>query len=144
MTENAARNFAEKGTAYAKDTLEKSKTAAEQTNKVMEEAYTTASKGAVDFNLHLIEIAQANMNSAFDFARQLTRVTSPTEFFERPPRRGSSSKRSPNKQSSSRPSRKKRPPTPLNHSSPASPKHSTRYSTRAAKSLRFFSTPRLC
>ena len=82
MTENAARNFAEKGTAYAKDTLEKSKTAAEQTNKVMEEAYTTASKGAVDFNLHLIEIAQANMNSAFDFARQLTRVTSPTEFFE--------------------------------------------------------------
>ena len=42
----------------------------------------TASKGAADFNLHLLEMAQANMNAAFDFARQLTRVKSPTEFLE--------------------------------------------------------------
>jgi hypothetical protein len=40
------------------------------------------SKGAADFNLHLLEIAQVNMNAAFDFARQLTRVKSPSEFFE--------------------------------------------------------------
>ena len=48
----------------------------------MERTYSTASKGAVDFNLHLLEMAQANMNLAFDFARQLTRVKSPTEFLE--------------------------------------------------------------
>jgi phasin len=48
----------------------------------MEHAYTTASKGAVDFNLQLLEVAQANMNAAFDFARRLARVSSPTEFFE--------------------------------------------------------------
>ena len=34
------------------------------------------------FNLHLLDITQANMNAAFDFARQLTRVTSLPEFFE--------------------------------------------------------------
>ena len=48
----------------------------------MEQTYSAASKGAADFNLHLLDIAQANMNAAFDFARQLTRVTSPSEFFE--------------------------------------------------------------
>ena len=29
-----------------------------------------------------LDIIQANTNAAFDFARQLTRVTSPSEFFE--------------------------------------------------------------
>ena len=48
----------------------------------MERTYSTASKGAADFNLHLLEMAQANMNAAFDFARQLTHVKSPSEFFE--------------------------------------------------------------
>ena len=78
MTETATRNFAHK----AKDTLEKSTIAAEETTKAMEQSYKTASKGAVDFNLQLIDIAQANMNAAFDFARQLSRVKSPTEFLE--------------------------------------------------------------
>ena len=49
MAENTARDFAQKGTAYARDTLEKSTAVAEETKKVMEHAYTTASKGAVDF-----------------------------------------------------------------------------------------------
>ena len=48
----------------------------------MERTYSTASKGAADFNLHLLEVAQENMNAAFDLARQLTRVKSPSEFFE--------------------------------------------------------------
>ena len=82
MAENTARDFAQKGTAYARDTLEKSTAVAEESKKVMEQAYTTASKGAVDFNLQLLEVAQFNMNAAFDFARRLARVSSPTEFFE--------------------------------------------------------------
>ena len=48
----------------------------------MEQTYSTASKGAADFNLHLLEIAQENTNAAFDFARQLSGVKSPSEFFE--------------------------------------------------------------
>src|SRR5271166_2816694 len=71
MTEKVVRQFAERGSAVA-----------EEARKGIEQAYTTASKGAVDFNLQLIDIAQVNMNAAFDFARQLSRVKSPTEFFE--------------------------------------------------------------
>ena len=82
MAENVAREFAEKSAERAKDTYGKAQAAAEETTKVMERTYSTASKGAADFNLHLLEIAQVNMNAAFDFARQLTRVKSPSEFFE--------------------------------------------------------------
>jgi phasin len=82
MTENVARELAEKGAAYAKDTYGKTQAAAGETTKVMQQTYSAASKGAADFNLHLLDIAQANMNAAFDFARQLARVTSPSEFFE--------------------------------------------------------------
>ena len=33
--------------------------------------YSAVSKGASDFNLHLLEITQKNMNAAFDLARHL-------------------------------------------------------------------------
>ena len=82
MPENVAREFVEKGAARAEDAYRKTQAAAGETTKVMEQTYSAASKGAADFNLHLLDIAQANMNAAFDFARQLTRVTSPSEFFE--------------------------------------------------------------
>jgi len=82
MTENVAREFVEKGAARAEDAYRKTQAAAGETTKVMEHTYSAASKGAADFNLHLLDIAQANMNAAFDFARQLTRVTLPSEFFE--------------------------------------------------------------
>ena len=82
MTENVAREFAEKSAERVKDTYGKVQAVAEETTKVVERTYSTASKGAADFNLHLLEMAQANMNAAFDFARQLTHVKSPSEFFE--------------------------------------------------------------
>jgi phasin len=82
MTKNVAREFVEKGAARAEDAYRKTQAAAGETTKVMEQTYCAASKGAADFNLHLLDITQANMNAAFDFARQLTRVTSPSEFFE--------------------------------------------------------------
>jgi len=82
MTETAVRELADKGAAYAKDTYAKTQAAAGETTKIMQQTYFAASKGAADFNLHLLDIAQENMNAAFDFARQLTRVTSPTQFFE--------------------------------------------------------------
>jgi hypothetical protein len=49
----------------------KAQAAAEETTKVMERTYSTASKGAADFNLHLLEMAQANMNAGL-------RLCSPT------------------------------------------------------------------
>jgi hypothetical protein len=69
-------------TAYAKEAYGKTQAAAGEATKVMEQTYSAASKGAADFNLHLLDIAQTNINATFDFARQLTQVKSPTEFFE--------------------------------------------------------------
>jgi phasin family protein len=89
MAENAARNFAQKAstdikeaTSDIRDTWENSKTTAREATKAMEQSYVTASKGAVDFNLKLIDIAQDNMNAAFEFARQVSHVKSPSEFLE--------------------------------------------------------------
>ena len=61
---------------------EKHKQPAGKPRRSWSRTYSAASKGAADFNLRLLEIAQANMNAAFDLARQITRVTSPSEFFE--------------------------------------------------------------
>ena len=72
MTENVVRHTAEKGAAHAKDAYRRTQEAAGETTKVMEQTYSAASKGAADFNLHLLDITQANMNAAFDFARELT------------------------------------------------------------------------
>jgi len=82
MTENVAREFAEKSAERVKDTYKKAQSAAKETTVVMERTYSTASKGAADFNLQLLEIAQENMNAAFDYARHLTRVKSPLDFFQ--------------------------------------------------------------
>ena len=83
MTENVVRHTAERGAAHAKDAYRKTQEeAAGEATKVMEQTYSAASKSAADFNLHLLDITQANMNAAFDFARQLTRVTSLPELFE--------------------------------------------------------------
>jgi phasin len=77
-----AENPAEKASNYTADTLQKTKAAAEETAKMMQQSYATASRGTVDFNLKLIEMAQDHMNAAFDFARQLAQVKSPSEFLE--------------------------------------------------------------
>jgi phasin family protein len=42
----------------------------------------TATKSGADFNLRLLEMVHDNTNSAFDFARRLIAVTSPSEFLE--------------------------------------------------------------
>jgi phasin len=68
MTENTARKF---GAA-----------ATEQATNLMENAYSTATKGIRDYNLKMLEIAQANADAAFDYARQLLDVKSPSEMIE--------------------------------------------------------------
>ena len=82
MAETATRNFAQRTGDYAAEKIEKSKARAEEATKIMEHSYTAASKGAVDFNVKLIDLAQENVNDAFNFARELQRVQTPTAFFE--------------------------------------------------------------
>ena len=78
----AFREFAERGVAQAKDTYEKMKAAAEEATDVLETTYSTATKGASDYGLKVIETARANTNAAFDFASQLMTVKSLSEMVE--------------------------------------------------------------
>ncbi len=78
----AFREFAEKGVSQAKDNWEKMKVASEEATSMIEESYATASKGAADYGLKLIEVARANTNSAFDFAGQLFGTKSLSEAVE--------------------------------------------------------------
>ena len=84
MTEGteAVRELTQQGAAYSKDMYEKTNAAAEEANKVLERTYATVTKGAADFNLQSLEMARTNTNAAFDFARQLVGVKSPSEFLE--------------------------------------------------------------
>jgi len=78
----AFREFAEKGVAQAKDAYEKVKAAAEEATDLLEDTYSTAAKGAADYNLKVIEAARANTNAAFDYARELLDVKSLSEVVE--------------------------------------------------------------
>src|SRR5215831_528878 len=56
---SAFREFAEKGVAQAKENYEKVKSAAEQATDVLEDTYSTASKGCASYGLKLIEVGRA-------------------------------------------------------------------------------------
>ena len=90
----AFREFAEKGVSQAKETYEKMKSAAEEATDVLEDTYATATKGASDYGLKVIEAARANTNAAFDFASELMTVKSSPRWSNcRPRMRASSSRR---------------------------------------------------
>ena len=78
----AFRELADKGVAQARDTYEKAKAVTEKATGQLKDAYTTAAKGATDYNLKVIEIARTNTNTAFDNAYELLGVKSPSEFVE--------------------------------------------------------------
>jgi phasin len=78
----AFREFAEKGVSQAKDTWEKMKSASEEATDLLEDSYTSAAKGAVDYNRKVVEIARSNANAAFDFATELLTVKSISEIVE--------------------------------------------------------------
>jgi phasin len=78
----AFREFAEKGVAQAKDNYEKMKAAAEQATDMLEATYSTATRGAADYGLKVIEAARVNTNSAFDYAGELMTAKSLSEVVE--------------------------------------------------------------
>jgi phasin len=78
----AFREVAEKGVAQAKEHYEKMKSAAEDATEMLEETYTTASKGCSDYGLKLVETAKANSNAAFDLFGELLTAKSYAEVVE--------------------------------------------------------------
>jgi phasin len=78
----AFREFAEKSVSQAKDNWEKMKAVTEDATDMIESSYSTASKGAADYGLALIDVARANTNAAFDFYSQLMTAKSVSEVIE--------------------------------------------------------------
>jgi phasin len=78
----AFREIAERGVAQCKDTYEKMKAAAEEATDVLETTYATATKGASDYGLKVIEAARVNTNAAFDFAGELITAKTLSEVIE--------------------------------------------------------------
>src|SRR5690242_1434926 len=78
----AFRELAEKGVAMAKDNYEKIKGAAEEATDVLEETYSTASKGCSGYGLKVIDAARVNSNAAFDLFGELLAAKSYAEAVE--------------------------------------------------------------
>jgi phasin len=78
----AFREFAERGVAQCKDNYEKMKAAAEEATDVLETTYSTASKGASDYGLKVIETARLNTNAAFDYVGELMTAKTLSEVVE--------------------------------------------------------------
>jgi phasin len=78
----AFRDMAEKSLSQAKDSYEKIKSAAEEATGLLEDTYATASKGAADYALKVIEMARENSNATFDFAVELLGAKTFSELVE--------------------------------------------------------------
>ena len=78
----AFREFAEKGVSQAKENYEKMKSAAEEATDLLVGTYATASKGASEYGLKVIEVARSHTNATFDFVTELMGAKSVSEFVE--------------------------------------------------------------
>jgi phasin len=78
----AFREIAERSVSQAKETYEKMKSAAEQATGVMEDTYSTATKGASDYGLKMIEVARSNTNAVFDYYVELMGAKSLAQMME--------------------------------------------------------------
>jgi phasin len=78
----AFREFAEKGVAQAKENYEKVKSAAEKATDVLEDTYSTASKGCASYGLKVIETTRANSDAAFDLLTEVMTAKSYSQVVE--------------------------------------------------------------
>jgi phasin len=78
----AFRATAENGSAQAKEAFEKMSAATAEATALIKNSYSTAVKGAQDYNTKVIEFANANTEAAFAFAQKLFGVKSPSDFIE--------------------------------------------------------------
>ena len=78
----AFRATAEKGSAQAKEAFEKINAATAEATDLIKNSYSTAVKGAQDYNTRVIEFAQTNTEAALDFVQKLSGVKSPSDFIE--------------------------------------------------------------
>ncbi len=79
---SGARKLPDLSTVQAKHTFEKASAAGEEATRRIEDTYSRVAQGTIDFHRKVLEIAQANVDAAFNCAQELVGVTSPSQFFE--------------------------------------------------------------
>jgi phasin len=79
---NQTRKFTDKSAAIASETLEKGKAAAEQATRAVQQSYSVTVDNIRDFNVKIIDMAQANAEAVFEFARQLATAKQPSDMVE--------------------------------------------------------------
>jgi phasin len=77
-----SRKFTDKSAAIASETLAKGKAAVEQSARAVEQSYSATVENVRDFNIKMIDMAQANAESVFELARQLATAKQPTDIVE--------------------------------------------------------------
>jgi len=76
------RELAEKSVTNSKDVYDKVKAAAEDATGALEGTLSAAARGTADYNRKVIEVARANANAAFDYARDLLDAKSISDVAE--------------------------------------------------------------
>lgn len=74
--------IAEQSVARARENFEKMKAASGEIAEILREAYSTNTKGAADYGAKVIEISNANTNSAFEFFTHLAGTKSLSEIIQ--------------------------------------------------------------
>jgi len=72
----------DKSRKIANDTLVKGRAAAEQTARSVQQSYSVTVDNVRDLNIKMIDMAQANAEAVFEFARQLAGVKQPSDMVE--------------------------------------------------------------
>jgi phasin len=78
----AFNDMAEKGVTQAKEAYGKMSAATTDAADLLKSSFSSAVKGAQDYNSKVLEFAHVNTNAAFEFVQRLAGVTSPTAFVE--------------------------------------------------------------
>jgi hypothetical protein len=76
------RKLAEQSAAQAKSTFDKAGAASAEETRRVEQSASTAFNGVRKCYLKMLEMAQENTVTGFDFARELASVQTPSEFVE--------------------------------------------------------------
>jgi hypothetical protein len=76
------RATAEAGLASAKEALDKMNVVMAEQLLSIGDSYSTAFKGAQDYNTKMMEFAHINSEASLDFAKRLAGVTTPLNFIE--------------------------------------------------------------
>ena len=82
MRADQSKQFADKSARMVRENHENGVAAAEQSARGVEQGYSAAAESIRDFNLRLIEMAQANAMAALDFARHISTAKGPSEAIE--------------------------------------------------------------